>query len=186
MSAAKFSPRYAKALIDLAQQNEQLQTVYNDVETFNKALKTNRDLLLFLQSPIIQSEKKMTVINKLFGNQFAPITNKFIEIVVRKRRESYLPEIISSFLEQYNGIKKIVNAKLTTAVPINDTIIQQVKDIILKTTGQTQVVLNTKINPQILGGFILEFNDKLFDTSIQQKLQDLEMQFNENKYVKQY
>jgi F-type H+-transporting ATPase subunit delta len=186
MSANRLSYRYAKSLLDLAIERNAVATVSDNINTLQNALNNSRELLVLMKSPIINADKKTAVINKLFGNHFDAITKGFLDIVIRKHREAYLPEIVSAFIVQHKELDGVVTAKLTTAVPVNDQIIDKVKNLVLRQTGKKAVDLTTKVDPFVIGGFILEYDDKLFDASIQQKLQDLELAFQENKYVRKF
>lgn len=186
MSNTRLSYRYAKALLDLAVEKSQLKEVHQDILLLNNALDNNRDFYLLMKSPIIKADKKNGILGKLFDGKISPITQGFLDIMVRKHREAYLHEIADAFLEQYNRLQKTVSARLTTAEKVGDDVIQQIKALVIQKTGMNDVELSVKTDPFLIGGFILEYEDKLMDTSIQQKLQDLELKFQENKYVRKF
>lgn len=185
MSNSRLSYRYAKSILDLAVERNSLSAVAADMDILQRALQ-QRDLLLLMRSPIINADKKTTIVQKIFGSQLSTMTNSFLGIIIRKHREAYLPEIVAAFKAQCNQLSGVVTAKLTTAVPVDDQIVQEIKDLVLRETKKSAVDLQIKVDPFVMGGFILEYDDKLFDTSIQQKLQDLEMAFQENKYVRKF
>lgn len=185
MSVHKIATRYAKALLDLAIEQNQLDEVYNDVQKVNDALK-NRDLWLLMKSPDVNCQKKQQITDLLFGNSLGIIMKSYLKLVIGKRREFYLPELVSAFLEQYKIHKGIVSATLTTAFAATDEIIAKVKNLILEKTGKTAVELETKIDPTVIGGFILKFNNLLYDTSIFNRYDQLKLVFSDTTYVKQY
>ncbi len=186
MSNTRLSYRYAKALLDLAVEKQQLQEVHKDVLLLNNALDNSRDFSLLVKSPIIKADKKMAILDRLFNGKINVITQSFLGIMVRKHRESYLHEVADAFLAQYNQLQQIVSARLTTAEPVGEEVVQQIKNLVIQRTGKKNVELLVKSDPFLIGGFILEYEDKLMDTSIQQKLQDLELKFKENKYVRKF
>lgn len=186
MSAIRLASRYAKSLIDLGIEKNLLEQINTDIETINAALKS-RDLSLFIKSPIIHPEKKASVLKQIFGDKLSLVTSSFIDIVLKKHREFYLPDIVSSFRDQYGEHKGIVKATLTVAAALtNDSILNDVKAIILEDTGKNDVVMQVEVDPSILGGFILQFGDKLYDTSINHKLDSLRKEFMVNKYVREF
>ncbi|QQS29591.1 MAG: ATP synthase F1 subunit delta [Sphingobacteriales bacterium] len=185
MSATRLASRYAKSLLDLALENNKLEQVYDDVLEFDKALHS-RDLLLMLKSPIIKSDKKLAIIKEIFKDHFEPITSGFINLVITKHREFYLPEVISSFKELYKELKQIATANLVTAVPVNEQLLEQVREIVLSHSGKKWVEITTSIDPSILGGFVLTFDDKQYDCSIANKMFDFKKEFKENKYIRQF
>lgn len=186
MSASRLSYRYAKALIDLSKEKGQLEQVYQDICHLNKAMSSSIELRSLMKSPIINADKKAGIVEKIFKKSLNPITFGFLGILVRKHRESYLSEITEAFIDQYNQLNAIVKARLTTAVPVSDALLQKIKDLVIRQSGKKQVELQTIVSDFIVAGFILEFEDKLFDTSIQQKFQDLNLKFQENKYVRKF
>jgi F-type H+-transporting ATPase subunit delta len=148
MSAIRLASRYAKSLIDLGIEKNLLEQINTDIETINSALKS-RDLSLFIKSPIIHPEKKASVLKQIFGDKLSLVTSSFIDIVLKKHREFYLPDIVSSFRDQYGEHKGIVKATLTVAVALtNDSILNDVKAIILKDTGKNDVTMQVKVDPK--------------------------------------
>src|SRR5205085_4217717 len=101
-------------------------------------------------------------------------------LLVNKGREPDLPEIVNAFIEQYNSIKGIHKVQLTTAIPVSE---ELKKAIIEKTTteaGLSQVELETYVKDDLIGGFILEFNNNLVDASILRDLKEMKKEFTEN------
>jgi len=186
MSAIRLASRYAKSLIDLAQERGELDSVFGDMTALNNAIQSNRDLWLLLKSPVVTTDKKLGVIKRVFGDMFSTTTSAFVDLITKKRRETYLPEIATSFLEQYKQNNKITSAKLTTATALTDSLLAQVQDIVLQQTGKRQVELETVVDPSLIGGFILEFEDKLFDSTISHKLDKLKRGFQKNKYIREF
>ncbi|HLF63064.1 MAG TPA: ATP synthase F1 subunit delta [Saprospiraceae bacterium] len=182
MSAERLSARYAKSLIDLAIEQDKLERVKEDVEYFHQAAQV-RDLRLLLKSPIVHTSTKRKIFGKLFTEHFDLLSNAFLDIILRKGRESYLAEIAQAFLEQYREIKKISNVKLTTATSVTAERLEEIKQKI-RASGVTfpNVEINTHIDPAILGGFILEFGDKLYDASVAHQLEQLRKGFVKNSY----
>jgi F-type H+-transporting ATPase subunit delta len=185
MSDSRLSGRYAKSLIDLAQEQNQLDAITKDIRLFNEVVKSSRDFVLMLRNPIIQADKKIKIVEQIFKDQFNPITFSFITLVIRKGREAYLPEFAASFLEQYNKLKHIVKVKITTAVPLNEELANRLTALVKKKTGLQNIELDSKINPDIIGGYILQFEDKLYDASVSRNLEVLDDNFRSNIYVKQ-
>ncbi|MBC7382041.1 MAG: ATP synthase F1 subunit delta [Bacteroidia bacterium] len=169
MSEYRVSGRYAKSLIDLSQEKNILETIYTDIVAFKKATEQTPALVNMLKSPIINSDKKLTVIKEIFGKSFNPLTISFIEIVINKKREFYLIDIANAFIQQYNQINKITTARIKTATAISDAAVIEVKTFIEKQTGK-KVVLETSVDPSLIGGLVIQMEDKLYDASISGKL----------------
>lgn len=183
MSAYRLASRYAKSLLDLAVEKNALEPVFNDITFFQSVLKRTPEFRAVLRNPIINTGKKQQIFNQLF-DAFHPITKAFFEIVLRKRRSEFLPEFATAFIELYNAHNHITAVTLTTAVEPDDNTIEKVKSILQEKAGLEKIVLETKVNPDIIGGFILQFGDKMIDASVLRKLEIIDDQFINNDYVK--
>lgn len=186
MSAQRIATRYAKSIMDLASEKGSVEDVYKDFLSLKGNLESNRDLLLFLRSPIINPSKKSNVIGKLYKGKVNDLTYSFYDIVIKKRREVYLPEIADAFVDLYNKDKGIMKAKVVTAVPMSDALSEKMRNVVIKNTGAKTVELESVVDESIIGGFILTFEDKLYDSSVLHKLQTLQKEFAENKYVRKF
>ena len=182
MSAERISARYAKSLIDLAIEQNKLERITEDVGYFHETAQV-RDVQLLLKSPIVNTTAKRKIFEKLFAQHFDPMTMAFLDILLRKGRESYLAEIAEAFLEQYRVIKQISNVKLTTAVPVTEEHLEEIKQKI-RASGVTfpNLEIQKHVDPAILGGFILEFGDKLYDASVAHQLDEMRKGFVNNSF----
>ena len=180
MSISRISERYAKSLIDLAAERNELEPVKRDIEYFLAALQS-RDLILFLKSPIIQANKKLSVMQAVFGDKTGKTTMAFFDIIIRKGREMYLPDIARAFITQYKELNEISTVKITTAVPVSDTVLNEIKSKLADTnTPMDKLDIETQVNPDIMGGFIIEIGDKLYDASVQRTLDQLKKELTQN------
>jgi F-type H+-transporting ATPase subunit delta len=186
MSVTRIATRYAKSLIDLAAEQGKLQQVSADLGKLSEAAK-NRDLYLMLKSPIISADKKNDVLKALFGGNMDSLTMAYISLLVNKGREAYLPEIAAEFAAQYKALQKITTVKVTFAAPIGDAVIADLKARLVK-SGITHpnLEVETSVDPDLIGGFVLEFDDKRYDASVANKLAGLKAEFTKNLYIKEY
>ena len=86
MIASKITKRYAKALIDLAIEQGKLENTYQDLVLLDKVCLENSDFILMLKSPIISTDKKLSVIDSIFSKKLSPLTLLYIEIITKKKR----------------------------------------------------------------------------------------------------
>jgi len=125
-------------------------------------------------------------VNKIFGSSFDKMSAGFMNIIINKGREAYLPEIASEFIEQYNELKSISSAVLTSASPLSDQALASIKARLLESNiTNDSVQIATKVDPSIIGGFIIQIGDKLYDASVAHKLETLKKQFTGNTYEPQ-
>ena len=183
MQNPRLAERYAKSLIDISIELNQLDTVHGDVMLLQSICGQSRDFVLMLNSPIITADKKNKIINLVTQNRISKITQTFIQFLSSKNRESNLPEIITSFIEQFNKIKGIHKAKLTTAMPVSDAIKNSFIEKIKADSSIKNIEMETKVDERLVGGFMLEMDGKLIDASILRDIKDVKKQFANNDYI---
>lgn len=183
MQNPRLANRYAKSLIDLATEKNQLEAVYADMKYMQAVCAGNRDFVNLLKSPIIKADKKANIINAVTEGKVSEITKLFNQLLVTKGRESELPEIVEAFIEQYNAIKGIHSVTLTTAVEVSDAVKTSIQNKVKADQGIANIELLTKVDESLIGGFVLEFNNNLVDASIARDLRDVKKQFAKNVFV---
>lgn len=184
MSVTRIASRYAKSLVELAQEQNKLEIVLKDIKSFKEAV-GNRDLYLMIKSPIVNGSKKQVIFNQLFGSKYDKLTLSFFEIILRKGREIYLPEMAAEFEKQYKVFKGISTVKITTATPLNDAELKRIQDKLLESNITSKSIeFSLVVNPEIIGGFVIQIEDNLYDASVTRKLNDLRKEFMTNKFVK--
>ena len=164
--------RYAKSLLDLAVEKGQLEAVYSDMQQVKEICENSHDFVLFLNSPIINSDKKITVIKAVFDGKFNAITDGFLKIVTSKRRESVIPEMATSFIEQYKTHKNIMTAVITSAKGLDAATKQKALDLV-KSQLKGEIELVEKTNADLIGGFVLKIGDQQLDKSVARQLSNL-------------
>jgi F-type H+-transporting ATPase subunit delta len=175
--------RYAKAILDLAVERGELDTVYKDMVFLRDICRSNPDLVNLLRSPIIRTDKKQRILEAVSAGRISPMTTAFNALLMSKEREAYLPEIVGSFAEQYKTLKGIQTVKLTTAVPVSADLKQAILDKVKADRGVREIELNTEVNEKLIGGFVLEIGDELIDASIAFDLHKIKQQFENNDFI---
>src|ERR1700758_900579 len=107
--------RYAKSLLQLANEKGQLEKVYTDMQLVESVCEQNRDFTNFLNSPIIKTDKKVAVVKEIFSGKVSDTTLGFLSILTLKRRELYMKQISTEFVAQYKQYKNILTAVITSA-----------------------------------------------------------------------
>ncbi len=185
MSVQRIATRYAKSLIDLANERGNLEKVLEDVKSFRDVAK-NRDFMLMLKSPVVKSDVKQKIFNKLFQGKYDELTMAFLTILLKKGREAQLTEIANEFVLQYKIIKHISTVRLTTASQLSPEAVEAIHQKLLASTAtDDNVELVTVVDPSLIGGFVVEFEDKLYDASAAHKLSLMKKEFKDNLYISQ-
>ena len=183
MTNPRLAGRYAKSLLGLAIEQNNLDAVYADITLLHAIHKSNPDFVALLKSPVIASDKKEKIINAILVGKMSNLTASFVQLLARKTRESNLPEIVKAFIEQYNKLKNIYKVKITTATLISE----ELKDLIVKKVkadaGIENIELETVVQEELIGGFKMEMGGNLVDATVLRDLLDVKKQFADNEYI---
>jgi F-type H+-transporting ATPase subunit delta len=183
MQNTRVASRYAKSLLDLAVERGQLEKVYNDMLYLQQLNKGSKEFLNLLRSPVVNSDTKIKAINAVTAGKISELTIAFTTLLIHKTREADLPEVITSFIQQYKQHKNINIVKLTTAVPVSEDVKKQLIEQVTKTGNLQNIELETTVDPNIIGGFVLQSGDKLIDASIAYELKNVSRQFENNDFI---
>ena len=186
MSAFSLATRYAKSLIQLVNEKGKLEQVYKDIKDVNGIFESSRDLKLMFKSPIIPAEKKLTIVKQLFEGKIDTILYQFMVLVIKKGREKYLNEITHSFIIQYNTIKNITPVTLTSAVKLDAGIVSSMIASLKAKEKLGEIELTEEVDPKMIGGFILQYDDKMIDSSVSRRLSTLKDVIEDDTFIKKY
>jgi F-type H+-transporting ATPase subunit delta len=183
MRQPKVAHRYAKALFDLAVETNQLETVKNDLELI--VAHTTADFRTLMLSPVITGDRKEKIFAAIFGAHVSQLTVSFFNLLFKKGREVAVKEIGVALGEMYRQHHNIHIVEITTAAPVTEDINKYLTD---KLTARPRykdstLQVTNKVDEDIIGGFILQIGDVLYDASIRHDLAVIKKQFIENMYV---
>ena len=186
MKESRVSHRYAKSLLDLALEKGQLEQVSEDMRMVLETIRNNHDLSVLLKSPVVKTDKKQEILKAIFGGQIGVITTAFLDIITRKRREGELEGVAEAFVSQYKKHKQILTAVITTANGLDEKLRAQVMDVVKQSAGGKAIELVEKTDKALIGGFVLRIGDKQVDSSVVRQIRNLERNFSENPYIKEF
>lgn len=186
MGSFRIASRYAKSLIDLAKEKGKLEEVFADIKSFDSTFESSRELKSLFKSPVIPADKKLAIVKQLFEGKTSEIVYGFIVLLIKKGREAALHEIVEEFLAQYNKLKGITPVKLITAVKLESGEVQTMVSALKAKELLKEVELHEEVDPELLGGFILQYGDKMIDQSVKSKLSQLYNIVQDDSYVKKY
>ena len=171
MNESKISVRYSRALFQSALEKRVLDKVNQDMIFISEICKIP-EAKEFLHSPVIVPSKKKTIFHRILGDNVEKITLSLIDLVVTNGRETHIPAIARVFIHETLKHKGITESILTTAVKTDAKVRKQITDLI-SSVFETKVELEEKIDPEIIGGFILRVDDNYIDASIRSKLRKI-------------
>jgi F-type H+-transporting ATPase subunit delta len=171
MNDSKISVRYCRAIFQSALEKKILDKVNQDMIFISEICKMP-EMKEFLQSPIIVPSKKEAIFHNILGDNVEHITLSMIDLIVQNGRETFIPAIVRNFIYETKKYKGITESVLTTAVRVDDKVKKQITDLISE-VFKTKVELKENIDPEIVGGFILQVDDNYIDASIKNKLRKI-------------
>ncbi len=181
MSEENVAFRYAKPLLELSIEKGTVDEVYQDMVLLKETCDQNRELLAILKNPVIRGYKKFSILKALFEKEFSPLTLSMIEIMARKNRESVLYALSTEFKRLYNEHKNIQEVTLISSVALSDPLKEELKKKLENGLKKT-IHLQEKINPELIGGFVVQIGSSQIDNSLKNSLQRLKMNFIQRIY----
>lgn len=183
MPNPRLATRYAKALIGLSIERNQLEEVHNDMQYLKSVCAASSDFTAMLRSPVVNGDAKLKVLDAITSGKVNEVTAGFNRLLVTKGREAVLPEIITAFIQQYKEHKSIHTVKLTTALPLSDELKEAIVNKIRTTSDMQNIELEATVKEDIIGGFVLQIGDRLVDASVAYDLKAVKKQFMNNDFI---
>lgn len=176
LEARKIAARYAKALLDAADEQKALDKVTDNINALQRVYLEVPELNRFFSNPVIPTEEKKAVVEKQFQSNLHAITANLLNLLVENDRISLLPELITLYLELIQQREGIAQAEVIVPVPLKDKQEKALRSTLEKIFGYRQVEINSKVDPSILAGAIVKIGDKIIDGSYHGKLEMLRRQ----------
>ncbi len=169
MADYKVSMRYAASLLDLAVEKDMMDIISADIELILHAMEQNRELARALANPVIKPDVKVSILDEIFKSRVNAETMHFIRFLVKKGRENLVQEIAEKFLRLRDERAGIVNVNVRTAFELTDSQTAELKNKI-ETMLSKKARLKIKIDPDVVGGFVAQVNDTVYDASVKHQL----------------
>ena len=161
--------RYARALLKSATDAKLDDTVYQDMMTLAKSYIDVPALRQTIDNPMLSKDKKEALLLTAAGDKASALTKAFIALVLREDRENMIQFMANSYVTLYRKQKNVIRGKLTTAARVSAETEQKMRQMVESNTNGT-VEFETEVNPDIIGGFILEYDTFRMDASVRSKL----------------
>lgn len=170
------SKTYGEALFELAMEENRGEEFLKEVETVRTILRENPEFDKLMLHPGVPREDKLKLVEQIFKGRASDEMTGFLEIVIRKERYKDLQSIFQYFIDQMKEEKRIGIAWVTTAVPLDQKQKDAVKNRLLATTSYRTMEMHYQVEPEIIGGMVIRIKDRVVDSSIRTKLNDLTKQ----------
>ena len=165
---------YARSLFEAAKDQDKLDEIREQLGTFADAVAESHDLQVFLFSPYLSTEEKKQGLRRAIEGADEAFLN-FLDLVVENHRMPVIFRIRRDFEELWEQENRLLPVQVTSAVPLDDAIVQQIGSTIGEQTGK-QVELSSQVDPDILGGIVVRVGNAILDASIRNRLEQLRKQ----------
>ena len=172
MDIGVISMRYARALLKSATDQKQEDTVYQEMMTVAKSYLEVPALRHTIDNPMLSKDKKEALLLVAAGEKPCQLTKTFIALVLKEDRENVMQFMANSYITLYRKQKNVIRGKLTTAARVSAETEQKMRQMVESKTNGT-VEFETEVNPDIIGGFILEYDTFRMDASVKSKLNNI-------------
>ncbi len=171
--------RYARALLELAEESKALKKIEKDVKILKSVFSKSADLGRMVGSPVITIDDKVAALTAVAKKaKISPLTTQFIGTVAKNRRAAEIPHMLLAFEDivargKGRQVAKVVSAEILSAAQLTS-----LKSKLKKSLGRP-VEVETSVDPDLLGGFIVRIGSRLYDSSLKTKLEDLKIALKE-------
>lgn len=161
---------YAQALMSLGKSNDLVDRFGEDVSNILDTLNGSQDLKDFVANPLAKGELKKEVLSQVFGDAVHPFMRNFIMLLVDRRRVIFLEGICQQYLKLLRQFRQTVLAEVTSTVELSDDQKNAVRDKVKAMTKANSVDIETKIDPDLIGGVIIKVGSQVIDASLRGQL----------------
>ena len=172
MDIGVISTRYARALLKSATDAKLEEQVYQEMMTLAKSYMDVPELRQTIDNPMLDKDKKQTLLETAAGGATSELMRTFITLVLKEDRENMVQFMAYSYVTLYRKQKNVIRGKLTTAARVSPETEQKMRQMVESMTQGT-VEFETEVNPDIIGGFILEYDTFRMDASVKSKLNNI-------------
>lgn len=183
MRTVRSAKRYAKALLDIAIEQKSEDAVKADMEVLLSALNQSRELRNMMLSPVVKADQKQLIIKEVFADHIGDLSMKFLQLLTGKHREMFLREMAAAYEDAWREHKNIKQLQITSAHSLTA---DQRKEMLVRAkslTDNSVIEIEERVDPELIGGFVLRLDDKQIDTSIASQIKELRSSFENNPYI---
>jgi F-type H+-transporting ATPase subunit delta len=181
MLAGAVARRYALAFFTIAQERQAIEQLEEELRLVWHTIKSDLELYRVVSHQFITSAKKIQFVEQKLGGKVSPITLNLLKVILEKRRESYLADIIKEFGIYASAARKIIEVEVKTAAALPDTVTAELKGKLETATGK-QVHLKITVDPSLIGGLVVKVGDRVIDGSLSRRLDRLKEQLQQVEF----
>ena len=172
MDIGVISVRYARALLKSATEAKIEDAVYTEMQQLAKSYVEVPQLRFTIDNPMLSKDKKEALLLTAVGEKPSDLTKTFIQLVLKEDRERVMQFIANSYVTLYRQQKNVIRGRLITAAAVSPATEQKMRQMVEGKTNGT-VEFESEVDPDIIGGFILEYDTYRMDASVKTKLNSI-------------
>jgi F-type H+-transporting ATPase subunit delta len=172
MNQSKIAIRYARAVFQTSVEAGTLDKVKEDFGMLDHFIRTDEVFKYLLSSPLVSSHQKNTVFINSFGQHFSPVSIEFLKLLSRNRRELHLDAVIRHFNELYMKYKGLLSVEVHSVSSVSEELKKKIREVVQERFHK-QVQFKEFINPELIGGFIMQVEDLRYDASVSSQLKNM-------------
>ena len=170
------SKTYGEALFEIAMEEKKARELMEEIQAVQGVLQENEDLNSLLMHPGIPKQEKVQVLTNIFKGRISDELLGFLELVITKERYGELQSIFRYFIDKVKEAEHIGIAYVTTAIEMTDSQKLQIQQKLIQTTDYQTLEMHYRVDKSLIGGMVIRMNDRVVDSSIRNKLDDLTKQ----------
>ncbi|MDX1959262.1 MAG: ATP synthase F1 subunit delta [Leptospiraceae bacterium] len=173
MSDSKIATVYAKALLEIAESKNSFDALEDELKGLSSVLSQNSEIKDFLLSPRVSKKTKAEIFEKSFQGQVSETVLSFLLLVIKNDRSNEFEEIIEDYIILNDARKGLVRVLAYSTVQLGKSELTLIEEWFTKNGIAKHIIIENKLKPEIIGGFVLEYADNIIDNSMRTKLKKL-------------
>jgi F-type H+-transporting ATPase subunit delta len=165
---------YARSLFEVAKEQDKLDVVREQLGAFADALNETRELQVFFFSPYFSTQEKEDGLERAVADA-DPVVLNFLKLLIEKHRMPVVFRIRGNFDRLWEDENQLLPVEITSAIELDKDIVKELGDKIAEQTGR-KVELSSRVEPEILGGIVVQVGNSVLDASIRNRLEQLRRQ----------
>lgn len=175
MSNGLIPQRYAKALYKLAEEKGTTEAVYDEMKEVATAFERNPQLAKVMANPFVSREDKARLLELAAGDKAEDDYRGFVRLILDNHREEYARLMALAYRDMYRHRHGLAEATLVTAAPLGDEETAKIKRIVDSAYPGLRLEWNTRVNPDLIGGFMVDVDGNRLDASVRNELEQLRL-----------
>ena len=175
MSDGLIPRRYAKALFKLTEEQGKSAAVYDEMKSVIDSFEQNPELAKMVANPFVSHEDKTKLLEAAAGNHLEEFYKSFVRLVIEKRRTPWMEQMALCYRDIYRQHYNISQVRITTATQMPEQEMGRIRDLVKSSFEGTTLEFAEKVDPDIIGGFVIDVDSVRMDASLRNELENLRL-----------